>query len=865
MSTTSTIGDLLLGHAVRDPDAPAIICPNIESLSFGDLERHVRRIGAQLHSAGIGSGSRVGIALQRGPEAALLNVAICCTATVLPFNPNLPPADLQEELKRVRPDAVVLPGDAAIPDWVTASGDDFAHFRATRAISSFEEVALEQVRPMRRPKPPGQVTAQSRAAIFRTSGTTGPSKRVPVTHENLIEMAKKMERWLGLTPADRSACIMPIYYNAGFKATLLAPLLIGCSVALPASTSPHDFDQWLSELRPTWLTGATTFLRALVEKLNTRSGEMPSHSLRFVLSTASYLPESTRIELEHLLATPVVEFYGLCEAGMMTAPALPPEEARPGSVGRVPEGELAIRDDQGDFLRPGLTGQVMLRGPSVMPGYLFDDIDGVPSGLRDGWLTTGDVGRIDEDGFLTIVGRTKEIINRGGEKIAPYDVEKALLCHPSVREAAAFAVPHSRLGENVGAAVVLYPDAKATSTQLIDFVYDRLAPFQRPRLVHIVESLPVGATGKVSRAQLSATFANYKQSTQQPAGIPEIPIAEIWQRLLKRTDIGIDDDFFEIGGDSLQAAEMLLELEEMTRQRIAPSDVRAQLTIRLLSETLARETAAAKVEVMTKVKSGQGTPLFLCHGDYIGRGFYAFRLSEKLKGDGPVYLLHSLLDTPEGIETIEEMTRRYLPHVEAVAPTGPIRVAGWCNGGLAALELVRLLERRGRTVEKIVLIDTLSINARPLMRRTVQMVSLANRFIPGTLGRKLRRSGMPTVWRLAKYMLNRDRATLRVATKAARTGSSWLWDTSTRSTYHRAMSKYLPPKIRAAMICFLCDASSGKKEYDTLAWKYLARDVRFERIPGQHATCITIHVDVLAQRLNEVFAEQPAGQDILAK
>ena len=166
----------------------------------------------------------------------------------------------------------------------------------------------------------------------------------------------------------------------------------------------------------------------------------------------------------------------------MTGPVLSAGRVPPGSVGRIPPGELAIRDDNG-LLRPGQVGQVMLRGPSVMPGYLLDDIQGQPTGLLDGWLATGDLGSVDERGLLTIVGRTKEIINRGGEKIAPYDVEKALLAHPAVREAAAFAVPHARLGENVGAAVVLHAGADATSTDLIDFAYERLAPFQRPRHV----------------------------------------------------------------------------------------------------------------------------------------------------------------------------------------------------------------------------------------------------------------------------------------------------------------------------------------------------------------------------------------------
>ena len=451
MSAPSAIGDVLADRAARDPAAAAILCPGLASLSFGDLARRIRQIGAQLRAAGIGPASRVGIALERGPEAALLSLAVCCTAIVLPLNPNLPPAELKDELKRIRLDALIVPAGAILPDWVTAGGDGMGLFKATKARASFDEITLDQVRPIGRAQPDAPVTAQSWAVIFRTSGTTGAFKRVPVTHSNLIEMARKMERWLKLTPADRSACILPIYYNAGFKATLLAPLLIGCSVALPASTKPQDFDRWLAELQPTWLTAAPAFLQAVVEKQPPRStGDAPDHSLRFVLSTASYLPEATRVALERRLAVPVVEFYGLCEAGMMTAPSLPPDTSKPGSVGRIAEGELAIRDEAGAFLPRGRTGQVVLRGPSVMPGYLLDGIDGRPGGLEDGWLATGDLGTIDDDGFLRIVGRTKEIINRGGEKISPYDVEKALLCHPAVREAAAFALPHPRLGENVG-------------------------------------------------------------------------------------------------------------------------------------------------------------------------------------------------------------------------------------------------------------------------------------------------------------------------------------------------------------------------------------------------------------------------------
>jgi oxalate---CoA ligase len=868
MSARSAIGDVLADHAARDPDAAAILCPGLDSLSFGDLARRIQQIGAQLRAAGIGPASRVGIALERGPEAALLSVAVCCTAVVLPLNPNLPAADLQEELERVRLDALIVPAGTVLPDWARAAGDGVGLFRATKAVSSFEEIALELVRPIGRSQPDSPVTAQSWAVIFRTSGTTGASKRVPVTHGNLIEMARKMERWLKLTPADRSACILPIYYNAGFKATLLVPLLIGCSVALPASTNPQHFDRWLAELRPTWLTAAPAFLQAVVEKQHLRptgtTGDAPDHSLRFVLSTASYLPEATRDALERLLAVPVVEFYGLCEAGMMTAPSLPPGTSRPGSVGRIAEGELAIRDEAGTFLLRGRTGQVVLRGPSVMPGWLLDGIDGIPSGLEDGWLPTGDLGTIDDDGFLRIVGRTKEIINRGGEKIAPYDVEKALLCHPAVREAAAFALPHPRLGENVGAAVVLHPDAEATFPQLLDFIYDRLAPFQMPRHIHIVESLPVGATGKISRAQLSAAFANHRRSTDRPVASLEILIADMWQRLLGRTDIGIDDDFFEIGGDSLQATEMLLELEEMTSHRMTPSDVRAQLTIRQLCEIFA-SAAAAKHEVLTKAKSGQGVPLFLCHGDFCGWGFYGFRLARLLQGDGPVYLLHSVLDSATGIETIEEMVRRYLPQIEAAAPSGTIRLAGYCHGGLAAIETARQLERAGRTVDKVVLIDTFSINARPLMRLIAPFVSFAGRLVPGGFGRRLRRSAMPTLWRLVSHILAGDRTITRRVSRTILTGTRY-WDTSRRTTYYRAMSKYVPRRIGAEMICLLSEEYSTKKDYDAGPWRHLAQSVRPDHIPGDHHTCISRHIGELAACINRMTIPdiQPADSRLVA-
>lgn len=845
------VGEVLAHHGRRDPNAIALLCEGIEPLTFAALDRHIQRIGEQLQAAGIGPLSRVGIALPRSPEAALLSLAICCNATMLPINPNLSGTDLEAEVLRLRPDALIVMDGMEVPPWADKAGDGCALFQVSVVVSSFDGIELRQLTPTRRPRRPGQVNGDSVAVVFKTSGTTGGAKRVPVTHENLIEMARKMERWLDLTPADRSLCILPIYYNAGFKATLLVPLLIGCSVSIPATTNPHDFHQWVTDSQPTWVTAAPAFLMAMLEKMRTLPTGQFRHSLRFVLSTASYLSEPVRSELETLLAVPVREFYGLAEAGMMTAPSLVPDDARPGTAGHVPAGELAICDDSGAFLPPGQAGQVVVRGPSVTPGYL-DDIEGPPGGLENGWLATGDLGVVDVEGWLTIVGRTKEIINRGGEKISPYDVEKALLHHPAVREAAAFAVPHQRLGEIVAAAVTLKPGLEATSSHLLTFLHDRLAPVQLPRQVTVVPALPLGATGKISRSQLSATWAGRTRRMEPPVEPLQILIADVWHKWLQRADFGIDDDFFEIGGDSLLATEMLLELDAITGRPVSFADFDAELSIRRLAQALVRGVKA-EGKLVSRIREGRGTPLFLFHGDFDGLGLYAPRLAERLGSDAPVFVVHSNLDRAAGVATIEQMARSCLPHLLEAWSDGPFCLAGFCHGGLASWAVAHELETIGRDVKSVTLIDSFSLNARASVRAVAGTLRAVGRIVPGAVGEQLWESGMPLAWVLARRALNRDGSLLQRVMRRVGNRHFTIHGPGSASTlrtlYFDAMSKYLPPRIDAEVQCLLSEEMVGKAEFSPDAWKPLARGLDHEVVKGDHATCITRHVDDLATKL----------------
>jgi acyl carrier protein len=351
----------------------------------------------------------------------------------------------------------------------------------------------------------------------------------------------------------------------------------------------------------------------------------------------------------------------------------------------------------------------------------------------------------------------------------------------------------------------------------------------------------------------TSSFANRRRSQDMPAAPLELQIAEIWRRLLKLDEIGLDDDFFEVGGDSLQATEMLLELEKITRHGITPSEMPAQLTIRWLAERLLSADVATNEEVMTQVREGPGTPLFICHGDFTSGGFYAFGLTELLKHDGPVYLLHSILDEARGIVTVEEMVSRYMPYIEAAVARGPVWLAGYSHGGLSAFEIAGQLERMDRIVEKIILIDTFSLNARPLLRVIAWVVALAGSVVPGVWGRRIRRSGMSSVWMLTCALLNGDPTVLKRVARTVRTGTMRVWRESKWTMYFRALANYVPPKTQAEVLCLLCDDYAGKKEYHPGPWKRLANKVTCERIPGAHTTCITDHAGELAVHMNRLL------------
>ena len=405
-----------------------------------------------------------------------------------------------------------------------------------------------------------------------TSGTTSWAKIVPQTHANVCSSARSNIRSLSLTENDRCLNILPLFHGHGLVATVLSSLAAGASVVCTPGCEVGNFFAWIDEFAPTWYSAVPTMHQAIVAHARRHIGSLPATTLRLVRSASAPLPLSLLAGLEQTFRTPVIEFYGMTETASspIACNPLPPGKRKPGSVGRPVDLRVAVMDENLTVMPAGQIGEIAVFGPSVTNGY-DGDSTAVEAAFAGGWFKTGDLGYFDEDGYLFLTGRSKEIINRGGEKITPWEVDDALLEHPSVAEAISFAVPHPTLGEEVGAAVVLR--ATATPHELREFVRDRLSGFKVPSQVVIVDKLPRGPTGKVRRVDLAAQLGLADPSLRRQTFIPprtelEKVLADSWADILGLEHVGIDDDFFALGGDSLTLAELGASISAKTNLRV---------------------------------------------------------------------------------------------------------------------------------------------------------------------------------------------------------------------------------------------------------------------------------------------------------
>lgn len=560
----SSIYQLLENRARLSPDSAAILAPERAPVTFGRLFAQAREVVSCLNTLGIHRDDKVAIVLPNGPEMAVGFLSIVCGAVAAPLNPAYGASEFEFYLSDLDAKALVVQAGVISP------ANEVARARGIPVIEivpKWEDAAglfgFQGGSPMPGP-PPGIVEPEDVALALHTSGTTSRPKMVPLTHQNLCASADHICNGLALTPTDRCLNIMPLFHIHGLVASVLSSLCAGASVVTTPGFDAPRFLDWVAAFQPTWYTAVPTMHRAILARVAQNRQTTERGCLRFIRSCSSSLSPGLMAELESTFGVPVVEAYGMTEASHQIAcNPLPPKIRKPGSVGVATGTEIAIMEINGDsLLAHGEAGEIVVRGPNVMHGYAHQATN---QAFTNNWFRTGDLGRQDADGYLFIEGRLKEIINRGGEKISPREVEEILLQHPGVAQAVVFALPDKSLGQEVVAAVVL-DDANVTEKQLRQSVGARLAHFKVPRRILAVNDIPLGPTGKPQRIGLAEKLGLAEQVAQggdppSECVAPSTPVekflAEIWCEVLRVPSVGINQRFLDLGGDSLLAARIV--------------------------------------------------------------------------------------------------------------------------------------------------------------------------------------------------------------------------------------------------------------------------------------------------------------------
>lgn len=340
------------------------------------------------------------------------------------------------------------------------------------------------------------------ALVLHTSGSTGRPKRVPLRHRNLAASMQAIAETYALGPEDVSLCLMPLFHVHGLMASTMATLLTGGTVVIPARFNPMAFWRLVRDYGVTWYSAVPTIHQLIL----TRKGG-GAEKLRFVRSCSAALAPDLMRRMEEYFGVPVLEAYGMTEAShQMASNPLPPAARKAGAVGPGTGVRITIRDERGGELPIGKAGEVCIDGPGVVREY-ENNAEATAKSFFGEWFRTGDQGILDEDGYLWLTGRIKELIIRAGENIAPREIDETLLGHAAVAEAVCFGVPHSTWGEEVEAAVVLRPEVEADEAELIRFCRERLADFKCPKKIHLVAAIPRTATGKIQRLNVAAAFS----------------------------------------------------------------------------------------------------------------------------------------------------------------------------------------------------------------------------------------------------------------------------------------------------------------------------------------------------------------------
>ena len=558
----------LAGHR---PTAPAVYVPGRAPLTYGDLGAQIRYVRERLNSWSIERGDVIAGVIPLRPEMAVACTTVPAAATFAPLSPAFTTEIYSALLARLRPKALIVPKDFDHPIRVAAQRLGVTEIELVPDPSAPAGMfTLELARQQASLAHTGSSRPEW-AYLLTTSGTTGRPKIVPISHRKEALNAQTLGEWWRLSALDVGVHLVPLHHSHGLNTALLPGLLRGASVVCLPESDIDGFYAALDEYRVTWLTAVFTMHREILRRSPDFCEAVSRNKLRFIRVGSGRLEPDEVERMEQTFCAPLVTGFGITEAHMISGDPLPPRTRKRGSVGVPLCNQVAIMSEAGAICATGAMGEVVVRGPLVFDGY-FDDAEATAAAFVDGWFRTGDLGRFDEDGYLYLVGRVKDIINRGGEKISPAEIDAAIEAIPGVRAAATFAIPHRSLGEEVVAAVVKESAATVEVSDIIDQVRQRMGPKRVPRKIYFVDELPRTETGKVRRSELprllgldqSGVASPYESSVEASASMSsplEVALVGLWCSVLQVSRVGVNDDFLQLGGDSARGVRLLASVK----------------------------------------------------------------------------------------------------------------------------------------------------------------------------------------------------------------------------------------------------------------------------------------------------------------
>ena len=731
----SSIAALIFDQSEKQPEALAVIGNEGISFSYKELRDMLVCWHCSLQAHGLGHSSRVAVVMPQGVALGVVFLATAASATFVPLNPQYTKVEFVHYLGRMKVAALLTITDA-FPHAVAAAMEmriPVLNIQNTgnRLALENSDISSKQIKETSVVK---FQSSQDIALLLHTSGSTANPKLVALTQAQILCSARSIVRSLDLNSKDRSLNSMPLFHVGALVDLILAPLVAGGSTIITTDSSAASFVDALINYQPTWYQGVPTMLQNIVNK----NFSYETSSLRFIRAVSAPLAEKLLHDVEAAFGVPVIEMYGMTEtAGLICSNPLPPASRKTGSVGLPVDHDILVLDDTGNSVAPFISGEILVRGKSVIEAY-EEDHEFNRKQFSSGWFHTGDIGYRDHDGFLFITGRLKELINRGGEKISPAEIDRCLSLHEAVVEAGAFSVSHQTLGEDVCAAVVLTAKDAANEKELLRFLKGQLADFKIPRQIYFLEALPKNPSGKLLRSKIAeCCFKPDADNNQDDFTAPDselaVLLAGMWQKALKVDRVGLNDNFFELGGDSLKATTFLVELQEKLGSDVVIPSLYESPTIEEIEKDILMNTGRSPAELVASI-AGISPEIYLDVYRAISAGFGKRRSPESLifgrntmggkppiffstgmdkqllarffGKDQPIYYMRSLLNlSSRSTENTLELAHYYAREIQEIQPEGPLIIGGFCEGGKIAFEVARELLASNRDVPLLFMIE----------------------------------------------------------------------------------------------------------------------------------------------------------------